>query len=316
MRYLYDEIPFSFNVNTEDFDYTLPLRIDSILSDYAADIDSDSLYDEIVIEMEVNVTTVGYYSIYLSISTMTTTGYFLDFFETKSQNFYLLQGIQTISLKITSLDLLESFLNAKNYGGEPVISINLNQIYIVDTDGKYRCPNIDHFTLANTYDLNEFDMTIPVSIASVALTMRDATNDSTADYLDVKVGLDIRKLGEITLNVFIYHETSSGSYTYYSKSAVISPTEIGLQTFTISFNLFNFESPIPKNFQVGGDVSVIFNGHTIDFYPIEERTLSTQIETPTTTPTTTKTDSSFTPILIIGSLIITLIIRRKWRKRN
>lgn len=193
-----------------------------IFTDYGVDTDSDGKFDKMTIEIGVNVTITGSYSIFAHLFFNTT-------FITARDNVYSQRhsssssyltsdpGIQIVSMSFSGEDIFEKGLN----GDYSVFAI------LLDVNG-----NLIDNKMFNTsyYSYNQF-REFPAEIVSKSDAGRDSDDDSLFDLLVANVTIDV----SIVMNCTIYGALLSNSYTISSamNSAHLTP---GQQIIELNFD--------------------------------------------------------------------------------
>jgi parallel beta-helix repeat protein len=170
--------------------------------DRGADTNVDGKFDQLVIDVEVNVTQVGDYSLELSLSS-SIPGAYLD----GSSSGYWVEGVQNVSVVIDDASLYYQRLNT---------SYIINDVGIHDSNYTTLDRVYNPYT-TRIYNYSEFD------VPDVLLTGRygdrgaDKNADGKFDQLVIDVEVNVTQAGDYSLELSLSSSTP-GAYLYGSSS--------------------------------------------------------------------------------------------------
>jgi len=307
-----DSFTDTFEVkDINDFDYILPLVYYKFKSVSSFDNNSDSLFDGINIDLQLNVSTPGTYYIDFYINTLLFgEPYILDIINVYSQVTVNSPGIQDISLTIYSYDLFGTNISL-SYLDSTEFEINLDAIIISDNLGEYTL-SIDE-KIPKTFNITDFDMTSPVEIIAVTVDLEDFTGDFVVDYLIFTIDYVVNKpMSYIIFELYIdisYFDDGIEYYIFYNTELGFYP-EVGEGSVEFRINMYHIFYEIPDEFDMSYNVYVKSSTYEIiTAYFSEVETFDAIIDTFTPTPTiitpTEPTKNNF-PMIIPFSVILIL----------
>jgi hypothetical protein len=276
--------------------------------DYGVDIDSDGTFDQINIEIEVNVTQSGVYNFDGYWYAATPSGWW------KSEGYYdedvFFKGIQNITLPINAKLLYTSFDD---------IALHLENFRIYDSDGHL----LDRFVTSyetRYYSYQELD---PPGVSLTGYYWDhgiDTDSDGKYEEWAIEIQVNVVESGYYTLELELY---TWPDYNYWSES-VSGYWEVGIQIITVSTSASNFYSNQQEyiHFEVNVIRIIDSNGNIIaeEYYPFYSSGYSPNAFDLRYNPTTTTTSvtSRQTPswnepfgIVLILSILVILVLRNK-----
>lgn len=302
-----------FAINTSAFNYTLPIILESITSDYPLDYDQDGKYDAIAAEIMIDVIEGDSYEFSVSIY-----GQLYNYYETYLGNVTvpnepLSPGLHKITFVIPYYYLLKLSQEAEELEILPKIEIFVVPLYSIDTEGIFVVSTHPSF-LIKQYDLQEFFMIQPLSIGYLQVLQGDSNEDGITDQIEVYIAIVVSSILnynlEVSLEVFWSNNTQS-----MEKVVSNSPSAIGTVLNTINFafsEIFPSDIP-PSQFSVKASISVeTFDEIQIDKYttPVnvwfQTGATSSATTVKPTIPTTTESKKS--PDIEVFYILITLLI--------
>jgi hypothetical protein len=306
------------------YEYELPLKDLTYVSDYGINTDDDAEFEILAIEFEVNVTQANDYSVYLRLdATLEIDGwnYWVSIWSWNDIG-YLSTGVQTIVIEINSMDMYDLRWLSENLDGDTTFELSVRNFEVIDNQGSFYLPT-DEITL-NSYTLSEFDFSLPIEIISAEVDFEDQDEDGVGETLVIIVTVEVNEAVDVTFNYWIDFNYD-GNYYGLSSFKNVAFTETGTQEVRIEIDLDNIFFDIPDNLEIyysidgyieelGMWIGGIYNWESLDlgsyvFEPKEETT------TTTTTTTEETTEDAFLNapgiILIISSFSVAVLFRRK-----
>jgi hypothetical protein len=176
-------------------EFQKPSSFEPPYNDYALDTDSDGLYDYLVVEVTVNITSAGYYDIRGILRDST-----YRYIDTEYISTYLGEGIQTLNLSFAAYYITE-------YGVDGQFNVSLrlydqtNGIYVYDayTTDYY---SLDQFDRRSSFEGPHSDYGL------------DTDGNGLFDYLVVDVRLNITEAGIYTVYGSLMSSATSTAYLY------------------------------------------------------------------------------------------------------
>ena len=203
-------------------------RFNDVYSDYGEDTDGSGLYDYLVINVGVNVTEAGNYTVRGVL------------YENETQNgvtsgrntTYLSEGNQTVQLRFKSFEIRKSKYN----GTYDLKSLSL--LY----NGSITVDNIDYAYTTSCYNWTEFELP-PAAFNDIYSDYgEDTGGDGLYNYLVINVGVNVTKAGNYTvegdLNDKPRHTVDSGSNTTYLSEGN-QTVQLRFKGFKLRMNEYN-----------------------------------------------------------------------------
>lgn len=190
-----------------------PAHFEPPYADYGLDLDSDTLYDYLIVEVPVNVTVAGTYIIEGLL------GDWWDLIDTRTNTTYLDVGYHVVELWFPGWIIRDS-----GEWGPYDLELNL-------MDASFSSLDYDYYSTA-AYSWNDFDMppaqfSWPHSDYGV-----DEDSDSYYDWLVVEVLVDVGTAGEYR----VYAELQSWWGGYIEEDTNTSYLSLGVQTVQVRFS--------------------------------------------------------------------------------
>ena len=173
-------------------------------NDYGTDADGDSLYDYLVIAVELNISESGYYDIYGNLYANDT---FIDY---ARNNTYLDEGISTIRFNFDGVSIYASSLNGPYTMYLSIRGCGIN---------------------TSTYSFTDFqrpDATLEEIITDIGV---DTDSDSLYNYLAVEVSIDCTFPENFTVSGYLYNSSGRHITTGYNGAYLAS----GSQSIQLDF---------------------------------------------------------------------------------
>jgi hypothetical protein len=200
----------------------LPARFNDVYSDYGEDTDEDGLYDYLVVNVGVNVTEAGNYTIggaltYLIFSKFYTTDY-------DSNTTYLNEGNQTVQLRFRGCKCCRLFKETLN-GTYFLFEWLLYSDAGATDEGLY---------MTSGYNWTEFERP-PAEFNDIYSDHgEDTDGDGLYDYLVVNVGVNVTEAGNYSVKGDLFENGTTYNYVTLRASNITYMSE-GNQTVQLRF---------------------------------------------------------------------------------
>ncbi len=192
----------------------------SVISDKGTDSDGDSLFNYLEVGVEVNVTEGGFYRV--SVSGLEDVNFsYISVYD--SQYVYLIEGVQTVNLTLNSLPIYVSGLN-------PAF---VSYIYLEDEDYQ-NIGNLSRVALSQEYSYDKFDPPKAVLTGTIYDRGVDTDGDSTFNYLEVGVEINVTEAGTYGVSVNELRDTEWNWISVYGYANEY--LEVGIQLLNVSLD--------------------------------------------------------------------------------
>jgi len=162
-----------------------PAMLEPPHSDYGEDTNANGLYDYLVVNVTVNVTTAGWYTVSGDLNDM-----MLSFIDTASNYTYLTAGVHTVQLRFDG-----TLISTNGLGGPYIVLLSLD-----DNSGNMISSG---FYITNSYMATQFErigmFVLPHSDYGV-----DTSGSAAFEYLVVDTTVDIKVAGTYTVIGALY----------------------------------------------------------------------------------------------------------------
>ncbi|RLF35985.1 MAG: hypothetical protein DRN03_04260, partial [Thermoplasmata archaeon] len=208
---------------TSTYNYTdfqkPPVELTGNYTDYGVDVDGDGLYDYLTIEVEVNVTSEGNYSLEGQLNDLIHSGV-----EWEMNSSHLDVGIQRIKLNFDGVTIRKQEING------PYSISNLTLYYESER-------GLSQFMFNKSYITSEYNYTdfqIPhIAFTGIFLDYGiDTDGDALYDYLTVEVEVNTTAAGSYHIIGWL-HDSGGNPITWANNSMYLGP---GIHTIPLNFD--------------------------------------------------------------------------------
>ncbi len=193
--------------------------------DYGLDTDNDTLYDYLVVEVEVNVTKAGMFEWYGDLEYNNEASGQHGWLGGDWNMTYLNSGIRNITLRF---DGVEIYL--KGYNGCFETRLNL-----IESEKGYMLDEM--WISTSNYDYTDFQKPPAEFTGNFSDYGRDTDNDTLYDYLVIEAEVNVTKAGMFELYGGLeYHNEASGQYGRLGSDRNSTYLDSGIRNITLRFD--------------------------------------------------------------------------------
>gem|GEM_PF-1222081 len=202
-----------------------PAEFTGNFSDYGLDTDNDTLYDYLVVEVEVNVTKAGMFEWYGGLEYNNEASGQHGWLGDDWNMTYLDSGIRNITMRF---DGVEIYLEAYNGSFE-------TWLYLIESGEGYMLDEM--WTSTSDYDYTDFQRPPAEFTGNFSDYGLDTDNDTLYDYLVIDVEVNVTKAGMFELGGGLeYHNEASGQHGGLGSDRNMTYLDSGIRNITLRFD--------------------------------------------------------------------------------
>ncbi|UJG43140.1 MAG: S8 family serine peptidase [Candidatus Heimdallarchaeum endolithica] len=244
----------SYTIQISGTDLLTPsiISLTGNFDDYGVDYDSDGLYDNLTIVVEVEVNKAGIYDFLYTVCQYRSDYFFPKYYVVSEwDTLYLEEGIQTIELTVYGGTIEQS-----NYDGEYI----LGELLIGDPSTWMVIEYLKDSYVTGEYTHSQFNSP-EARLTSISYSNENVDELGGPELFKIHCFFDIRLEGEVDIKFWIID--SQHIFGVYSETSVIGPltTEV-----TFEFSGYNLHHILKGDIVVAG--IVFSSGNSIFFIPI------------------------------------------------